>query len=195
MTRRTTHGESRVNGRRPVEYSTWFAMHERCRTEKNPSYARYGGRGIRVCERWKDYANFLEDMGRKPSSAHSIDRIDSNGDYEPSNCRWATHREQQNNKCSNLKITFDGKTMTAAEWARHMGLRPSAVVKRLRSGWSVEDTLTRGLRSHLKLVAADVPFVRHWIVMGYSQRAIAKAFGITQSTIGLIHRGRTWRAA
>lgn len=79
------------------EYNSWRAMKERCDNKKYHAYNRYGGRGIRYCERWKDFANFLHDMGRKPTPKHSLDRIDNDGDYCPENCRWATQTEQVRN--------------------------------------------------------------------------------------------------
>lgn len=93
------HGDNRSNNKKTPEYRAWYSMKTRCYNSNIKRYADYGGRGIRVCERWlSSYENFLEDMGRKPSSQHSLDRIDNNLNYEPSNCRWATHSEQNNNK-------------------------------------------------------------------------------------------------
>jgi hypothetical protein len=90
-----THGET---GRTP-EYVAWKSMKQRCYYTKNVSYGDYGGRGIRVCKRWlKSYENFLQDMGRKPSETYSIDRINNNGNYTPSNCRWATKSQQSSNQ-------------------------------------------------------------------------------------------------
>ncbi len=119
------------------EYKTWAGMIDRCHNTKNKGYANYGGRGIKVCDRWSDFTLFFADMGEKPSGL-SIDRIDNNGDYEPSNCRWATIQEQQNNKRKNWFLVINGKTKTVAQWAREMGVSPSQAYRRLRLGWSVE---------------------------------------------------------
>jgi hypothetical protein len=93
---RTEHGHCRRRGRTP-EYYSWQAMRERCRNPKHESFKDYGGRGITVCEQWNDFANFLTDMGLKPSRQHSIERINNNGNYEPGNCKWVTPLEQQSN--------------------------------------------------------------------------------------------------
>lgn len=88
------HGE----WRKTPEYAAWCSMRKRCNSKTHPAYGRYGGRGISVCDRWSEYVNFISDMGRKPSKDHSIDRINNDGDYEPKNCRWATHSEQNLNR-------------------------------------------------------------------------------------------------
>jgi hypothetical protein len=94
-------------GRISSEYLVWCHIHTRCNNPKNKDWANYGGRGITVCERWDDFENFLADMGLKPSPKHQIDRIDNDGNYEPSNCRWATKVQQANNTRRNRSLTID----------------------------------------------------------------------------------------
>lgn len=127
-----THGGSRGKGGTP-EWRGWRAMRTRCNNPNDIFYARYGGRGIKVCDRWQSsFENFLEDMGKKPTIKHTLDRIDNSGDYEPSNCRWATQAEQANNKRNNRTVTYGGKTMTVAEWAKELGCGYMELYDRVR---------------------------------------------------------------
>lgn len=137
----TKHGHSR-KGMRTDEYSIWRDMKNRCEYKNDLSYKYYGGRGIKVCERWQKFENFLEDMGERPSKIHSLNRIDNDGDYCFENCGWATHEEQQNNKRNNRRISFDGKTMTVRQWERWLGVSRGLVEGRLLSGWHSERALT-----------------------------------------------------
>ncbi len=136
--RNTKHGEYKS-----PEYAAWAAMKERCYRKKYHGYINYGGRGILVCARWKDsFESFLLDMGRKPSIKYSLDRIDVNGDYCPENCRWATHKEQANNKNTNRILTYSGRTLNIQGWADIIGVSNRTILSRLRRGWSIEKTLS-----------------------------------------------------
>jgi hypothetical protein len=133
-----THGESHVS----AEHRTWRAMHERCYQRTHVAYDRYGGRGIRVCDAWtgpNGYVQFLNHMGRRPSPKHSIDRIDPDGNYSPSNCRWSTLVEQANNKRNNRRIEAFGRTQTLAQWSAEFGVSESLIRARIgRLRWPAE---------------------------------------------------------
>ena len=118
-------------------------MLNRCENQNNASYARYGGRGIVVCSRWKDsFASFLADIGRRPSPVHSIDRIDNDGPYSPENCRWATRRQQLTNYGRNRYLTLGRRTMTLDEWVTDVGINHQTIAARLDRGWTVNQALT-----------------------------------------------------
>lgn len=125
------------------EREAWRNMRKRCYDPKNRRYKYYGGRGIRVCRRWMKFENFFADMGLRPSDQFSLDRKKTNGHYCKSNCRWATHLEQQNNRRDNVRIEFGGENLTLAEWARKLGGHPGMVWTRIHvNKWSVEKALT-----------------------------------------------------
>jgi len=133
---------------RTTEYVIWDNMKRRCGDNPKASgWKYYGGRGIRVCERWMDFDNFLADMGARPSSNHSIDRIDYNGNYCPENCRWATHAEQGRNMKSNVWLELDGRRMILKDWAREIGITYVGIKSRLAHGWSVRKALTTPSRA------------------------------------------------
>jgi hypothetical protein len=143
----SAHGESTPP---TPEYDTWHGMIRRCRSTRGNSAANYKERGIQVCERWlSSYEAFLSDMGRRPSSEHSIDRIDNDGNYEPENCRWATRREQGRNRRTNRLITINGETRCLTEWSEMSGIDVSTLWRRLSYGWAearLLDPLVRGRR-------------------------------------------------
>lgn len=125
-----------------LEYGIWGSMRDRCNNPQNPSYEQYGGRGIKVCERWDDFNLFLADMGKKPSPIHSIDRINNNGNYEPDNCKWSTPKEQSYNRRTTCLLTVLGNTLPITAWAERINLAPSTLKARLYRGWLPEDAVS-----------------------------------------------------
>lgn len=126
------------------EYAVWKAAKNRCHNPKSQGFARYGERGIRMCDQWRNnFAMFIADMGRRPSPNHSLERKDNNGPYSPENCIWATLAEQSVNKRSNARITFRGETLTKSQWAARVGISTRALDERLRLGWPLEEALTK----------------------------------------------------
>jgi len=124
-------------------YGCWVALKHRCTSPNSVNWANYGGRGITVCERWKKFENFFEDMGECPSKAHSIDRIDNDGPYSPENCRWSTRKEQSRNTRSNFNVTFQGKTQTLMAWVEELGLTYATISGRIHQlGWTPEEALS-----------------------------------------------------
>jgi hypothetical protein len=139
--RRLKHGQSRVNqGRKGALYAVWQAMHQRCGNPAHPKFPRYGGRGIAVCARWSEYANFAADMGEKPAG-RSLERKDNNGPYSPENCVWATTQEQARNRHNSVLVTIDGRTLCLSEWAREHGVHIATVQARIRRGMSAVEAL------------------------------------------------------
>lgn len=119
-------------------YRSWTGMKRRCYTVSDKKYADYGGRGIRVCDRWiASFENFLADMGM-PGHGQTLDRRDVDGDYTPDNCRWATQLEQQNNRRDNVIVDLGGERLTMAQYARKHGLNEDKIQQRLARGWSME---------------------------------------------------------
>lgn len=124
----TLHGMSHT-----VEHRAWIAMHRRCSDQNEKCYKNYGGRGIRVCDRWTTFLPFLEDMGKCPLG-HSIERNDVDGNYTPDNCRWATDVEQARNTRRNHWLTINAETLCIAEWSERSGVKAPTIRYRLRAG-------------------------------------------------------------
>ena len=135
------HGETTETTKSP-EYVVWSSMRDRCNNPRNQRFARYGGRGISVCERWNDFANFLEDMGRRPTLNHTIERMNNDGSYEPGNCRWATRAEQNENQSTTRKVTAYGRTQSVSAWAREIGVSRESLRDRLNRGMSPEEAVS-----------------------------------------------------
>lgn len=137
----TIHGLA-SNGTITKEYRCWRNIITRCCDPKHNSFKNYGGRGIRVCDRWKhSVTDFISDVGLAPSPRHSIERIETDGNYEPGNCRWATKSEQNRNKRGNRIIEWQGKKLCLIELAELSGLKFSTLHARLERGWSIEEAV------------------------------------------------------
>lgn len=168
---RFKHGLSKT-----PEYGAWCGMIARCENPNDQEYSNYGGRGIRVCKTWRrDFIEFLKHVGNRPGSNYSIDRINVNGDYEPGNVRWATHREQACNTRKNRQITYKGVTKCVSEWAQTLGVSPYTLHGRIRRGWCDEKVISE-------------PTVKPVITLthqGKTQTVIewSKELGISQFTI------------
>lgn len=132
---RLRHGMSHT-----PEHNTWLEIKRRCGNERTKSFKHYGGRGISVCDRWRTYENFLEDMGRRPSDAHSIGRIDNNLGYSPENCRWETVSEQSKNRRNNVVVTAFGRTARLYEFVPIDGTRANSRTRNriFKQGWPAE---------------------------------------------------------
>ena len=135
--RLTIHGKSKT-----VEYQIWHSMWDRCRKGNDRKFKDYAGRGISVCERWKDFEAFLADMGPRPSDKHSLDRENNSKGYSPDNCRWATAKQQSRNTRYNRMLTCWGRTQCMAAWEEELGLSRGLIHARLKYGWSVERALS-----------------------------------------------------
>lgn len=166
-----THGLTGVRA-----YRIWSQMKARCSQVSNKSYASYGGRGIKVCDRWMSFENFYADMGA-PKEGLSLDRINNHGNYEPSNCRWATQSQQCRNKRDNRLISLNGETRCLNDWAEKAGIKQSTLARRLDSGWPVADALSRplGVAHYHKLIQFNGE------AMGLKQWA--DRVGISKSTL------------
>jgi hypothetical protein len=129
------------------EYASWQHAKARCYNTGDKHFSDYGGRGITMCDRWRDsFELFLADMGPRPSRKHSIDRKNNDGHYEPSNCRWADPFQQANNTRHNRVVSALGAQRTMTEWARALAAKPGLVKARIRYGWSDHDAVTRPKR-------------------------------------------------
>lgn len=125
-------------------YIIWRAMRQRCNNPHTINYKNYGGKGVRVCDEWNnDFMSFYNwSVENGYNDTLTIDRINASGNYEPSNCRWITQKEQQNNRTNNHRILFNGELHTMAEWSDITGIKKATIGARLKKGWSVERALT-----------------------------------------------------
>jgi hypothetical protein len=136
-THRQTHGLYYT-----PEHNSWNGMLQRCLNPNNKAYNNYGKRGISVCKRWLKFDNFIKDMGVKPNNDYSLERINNNKGYSPSNCAWRPFSDQANNKRTNVFINYGGKSQTVAQWARELNVKDSLLSRRLTyKNWAIKDVL------------------------------------------------------
>ncbi len=201
----TRHGMSgtRVHG-------IWLGIKQRCLNPKNPNFDRYGGRGITICARWLTFDNFYADMGEPPEGL-TIERTDNNKGYEPGNCRWATRREQQNNRSVNRVVEFDGRRQTAAQWADERGIHRNTLNQRLNTGQPIERALTQekqlnlhglklgGAANGLRLLAAiECKYGHPWderntIITAGGTRTCRACHNVRQRMRNAARRGAAWQ--
>lgn len=141
--KKATAAQTKHGLRNSPEYYAWRALKKRCALSSTGCFHRYGGRGIVVCDEWRNsFEAFFRDMGERPTPNHSIDRIDNEKGYEPTNCRWATRRQQGNNKSTNVRLKHGGQEKTIIEWARFLGVPAPRLYKRREAGWSDSEIIT-----------------------------------------------------
>lgn len=140
-----------ASGLNPLTYSSWKSMKARCLNPGSPSYPNYGGRGITICDRWlNSFDNFLADMGPRPSRAYSIERENTNGNYEPGNCVWATKQVQQSNRRDSRYVVINGERITFEEWARRNGVSRQCLNNRLKSGMTLEEAISKPIIKRIR---------------------------------------------
>lgn len=123
-------------------YFVWAGMLQRCYNPKHSAYSYYGKRGIKTCERWKKFTEFWKDMGETYKPGLTLDRIDNEGDYEPSNCKWSTMKEQIMNRSNTKRYEYKGQLKTVNDWAEEIGMKSGTLWFRIKRGWNIERALT-----------------------------------------------------
>lgn len=192
------------HGHRPKEtasptYSSWLSMKSRCADLEN---INYGGKGVRVCSRWESsFQEFLRDMGERPYGC-TIDRIDSEGDYEPGNCRWSSSKEQAANRSNNIYVEIDGDILLITEAAKAFGVAVSTICRRYSEGLRDRELVDNRNRNYLrtgekcssaKLKEKDVITIKSLLRSGDKVTQIANIYRVSSATISDIKAGRTWR--
>ena len=169
---------SKFQALHPREFRSWVQMKQRCLNPRATGYRNYGGRGIRVCERWMTFENFLSDMGNRPDGT-SLDRIDNDGHYEPNNCRWATAREQGLNRRMSVFLVVDGRKIGASELGEMLGIAPSAARNRVRKFGEAALTMKKAKR----LAPQERARLARLHASGASIQSLVEEFGVSKSTV------------
>lgn len=147
--RSTKHSQS-IRTQVTVTYTAWVNMIQRCTNSNRKDYHNYGERGIKICKEWSRFENFLKDMGERPTTRHSIDRIKNDKGYYKENCRWATIKQQNRNKRNNRTIRYKGKTQLMVELAEKFSIDLHVFINRIKLGWSPEKALTEPVKKYKK---------------------------------------------
>lgn len=194
--RETKHEKSKT-----LTYSAWCSIKTRCTNPKSQYWNTYGGRGITICDRWlHSFENFLLDMGEIPFGGAQIDRIDNDVNYSPDNCRWVTNKENQRNKSNNHLITYNGETLTLAEWSDRTGVPYKTLHNRINNcKWEIGKAITekvstgRGDDVSRKIKSTDIVTIKERYGNGESQKSIAMGYGVDASLISRIVNNKTWK--
>jgi len=175
-----------------VIHRIWLGMLNRCRDMKNHLY---GGRGIRVCDRWKVFEHFCADMGERPDGMQ-LERVDNDGPYSPENCRWASRKEQAFNRRTTRPAVIDGETLTRKDAAAKLGLAHCTISARVRYGFTGDELLRPRMRApHKRISDEDKQWVREWHAAGWPQKYLAHAIGTNSCRISWIVNGDNSRRA
>lgn len=175
------------------EYAIFIGMWQRCTNPKDPSYGNYGGRGITVAPEWREFQNFFRDMGIRPSTKHSLDRIDNSKGYSKENCRWATQREQMNNTRDNTVYEYLGRSQTLAEWSRETGIQRGTIHARIEiMGWTLDRAFTtpvREVRKDVSRTPEKDEKTRQLASRGLTKIEISRIVGLTRNAVAAILKG------
>jgi len=181
-----------INGKPTPEYTCWLNMRARCRNPNHPEFKNYGARGIVVCDRWSSFDNFVEDMGLRPSSNHSIERLNNDKPYSSENCVWLESKYQARNQRKTRKVELDGEVVSLSEAAEKLGVRPATLLNRTRYGRTLQEAITGPLRVG--------PAARTFVTVGDKQftlRQLSEMSGRSPQFLRLriVKKGQTYEEA
>lgn len=192
-----SHGHSFSSEGCSLTYASWLSMHRRCSDKGNKNY---GGRGIKVCERWFNFNSFLNDMGERKIGM-TIDRINPNGNYEPSNCKWSNHKEQSRNRRGSLKVDINGELLNLIDISEKYKISQTTIYRRYKQGLRGQRLIEKNNRNSYvvgdmrpsKLTWGCVREIRGMLSGGVSQKTIAEKYKVSQSVVSEIKNNKTWK--